>query len=178
MAHSNTPITKPESTKGTVWGILIGIILAVMAVALLPTTIILVIGLIPSAVAYFVDGTRERLLGTTVLSLNVAGVLPAILRLWKTGHHMDNAIAIITQPSVLTMILIPAGLGWLLYIYTPQIASKVARKRADLRINHLEKQQKDLIEQWSITVTGGIPLHPDEVVEKPKPESTEGSVTA
>ncbi len=175
MSDAQTP--KSES-KGAVWGITGGIILAVMAVVLLPTTIIIMIGLVPSAVAFFVDNSRERLLGSTVLSLNVAGVLPAVLRLWKTGHHMDNAIAIITQPSVLTMILVPSGIGWLLYIYTPQIASKLVRKRAESRIRALEKQQKELIEQWSPAVTNGVPMNPDEPQEKPKAESTEGSVTA
>lgn len=178
MADIHSTQSESSGSKGTVLGITGAIILAMMAVALLPTTIIVVIGLVPSAVAFFVDGSRERLLGSTVLSLNIAGVLPAILRLWKTGHHMDNAISIITQPSVLIMILVPSGIGWLLYIYTPQIASKLVRKRAEGRMRALEKQQKELIEQWSPAVTNGIPLHPDEPQEKPKAESTEGSVTA
>lgn len=175
MSQPNMPTS---SAKGTIWGVVLGIILAILAVILLPTTILIMVGLIPSAVAFFVDSSRERLLGTTILSLNIAGVLPAVLRLWKTGHHMDNAIAIITQPSVLTMILVPSGIGWLLYIYTPQLVSKVSRKRSEMRMRHLEKMQKDLIEQWGTAVTGGVPLNPDEPAEKPKVESTEGSVTA
>lgn len=178
MTESSTSKSSSLSEKSTVFGLVIGVILAVLAVMLLPTTIIIVIGLIPSAVAFFVDSSRERLLGSTVFALNLAGVFPAILRLWKSGHHMDNAIAIITQPSVLMMILVPSGIGWLLYIYTPHFVSKIIRKRAEGRMRSLEKSQKELIEQWSPSVTGGVPLNSDEPQEKPKPESTEGSVTA
>lgn len=183
MAQNTTSLNHgaPDEGKGgggTVLGIIIGTVLAIMAVIMLPTTIVIMVGLVPSAVAFFVDSSREKLLGTTVLSLNVAGVLPAVLRLWKTGHHMENAISLISQPSVLIMVLIPSGMGWLLYIYMPQIASKLVRKRAESRIRSLEKQQKELIEQWSVAVTNGVPINPEEAPEKPKVESTEGSVTA
>lgn len=174
-----TEQTPPKSGNGnTILGMIIGIVFAIMAVILLPTTIVIMVGLVPSAVAFFVDNSRDRFLGFTVLAMNIAGLLPTVLRLWKTGHHMDNAISLISQPSVLTMILIPAGIGWLLYLYTPQLVSKMVRKRAEARIRHLEKQQKELIEQWSVAVTNGVPMYPDEAIEKPKATSTEGSVTA
>lgn len=173
-----SPSTGQGKNGGTIFGMVVGVIFAVLAVILLPTTIVVMIGLIPSAVAFFVDNSRDKFLGLTVLAMNVAGLLPAVLRLWKTGHHMDNAITVISQPTVLIMILIPSGIGWLLHFYTPQLVSKLVRKRAESRIRSLEKQQKELIEQWSVSVTNGVAAPSDDVAEKPKAKSTEGSVTA
>lgn len=144
----------PSTGKGTILGVIIGIVFALMAVILLPTTIVILVGLVPSAVAFFVDTSRERLLGSTVLCMNIAGLLPAVLRLWKQGHTMDMAITLISQPSVLVVILVSSGVGWLLYIYMPQFVSKLARKRAEVRIRTLERLQGELIEQWSKAVAG------------------------
>jgi hypothetical protein len=62
----------------------------VMAVVFLPTTILLVVGMLPTLVAALVDRTRERVLGMTVGSMNLAGCTPFVIELWS-GEHTPNA---------------------------------------------------------------------------------------
>lgn len=180
-ASSTPPASDKQSGKGAAWGIGVGILFALLAVVLLPTTVVIAVGLVPAAVAFFVDSSRERLLGSTVLCMNAAGVLPAVLRLWKQGHNMDTAIQIITQPIILTVILVSSGVGWLLYIYTPQFVGKLVRKRAEMRIRALEKYQKELVDHWSPAVAAGILV--DETNDKSdkardKESLSAGSLTA
>lgn len=153
MAQQKIP-SPAKKNKGTAIGLVAGIILAIMAVLILPTTILVTIGLVPSFVAIFADNSRERLLGPTVMALNLAGIMPALTRLWQQGNNVDTAIELLCQPMILLMILIPAGIGWLLFLYAPVLISGVMRRKAELRIRTLEKSQADLIEQWGMTVTG------------------------
>jgi hypothetical protein len=133
------------------------LILAALAVKLMPTTLVVVIGMVPTAVAYFVDSSREKSLGPVVLWLNFSGVLPALLKLWQQGHTMSNALDIIMQPIMLAMMLFPAAIGWLLYSFVPYLVVGFVRKKAESRIKSLEKYQQDLVDQWGSEVSG---VHP------------------
>jgi hypothetical protein len=141
--------------KGGLKGVILGVIIAMGAVAILPTTLIIVVGMVPTAVAYFVDNSRDRTLGPTVCFLNFAGVLPALLRLWEENHIIDSAIYILSKPTVILIMLLPAALGWLLYAYTPIFIGGILRRKAELRIKSLEKEQEKLIANWGLLVKSG-----------------------
>ena len=143
--------------SGALGGLSVAIIMAVCAVAMLPTTILVVVGMIPTAVAYFVDTSRELSLGPTVLCLNFAGVLPTLLKLWKEGHTVTNALDIITMPLMLMLILLPAACGWLLFNYVPYLVIGFIRRKAQNRLTDIDKYQKDMVEQWGSVVTGSVP---------------------
>jgi len=126
-----------------------------MAVVMLPTTLIVLVGLVPSAVAFFVDTSRDRTLGPIVLPLNIAGILPLVITLWKHGHTMQESLNLLTDPMMLALVLLPSSFGWMLFNYTPHLVSGIMRRRAESRIRSLEKYQEDLVEQWSNAVTNG-----------------------
>lgn len=142
----------PKKNGKSFLSLFAALLLAMLAVFLLPTTIMIVIGMVPTIVAFFVDTSREKNLGPTVFCLNFAGVFPALLKLWKSSHTVDNAIDLMIQPSVMLVILMASGFGWLLYLYIPPLVSTVMRKRGEARIRQLEKQQEELVEQWSMTI--------------------------
>lgn len=151
--------TKPEPKAAPaksfkIQSIILCVILALCAVKLMPTTLIVVIGMIPTAVAYFVDSSRDKTLGPVVLCLNFAGVVPALLKLWQQGHTMNNAMDIITQPIMLAIMLFPAAIGWMLYSYVPYLVIGVLRRKAEARIKTLEKYQQELVDQWGVSVAG------------------------
>ncbi len=128
--------------------------MAILAVMMLPMTLIILIGMIPSFVAYFVDTTRQRTLGPTVMYMNFAGVLPVLLKLWKLSPNMNNATELLTDPFMLFLMLAPAGFGWILFIIIPPMVSGVLRRRAEIRMQTLENDQKKLIEQWGNEIMG------------------------
>jgi len=66
-------------------------------VAALPNVTILVIGMIPTVVAYIIDLTPGRYAARCVAGLNIAGVVPFLNRLWESTNDMASAINIITD---------------------------------------------------------------------------------
>lgn len=144
----------PGPKKVKTGGMVLGVIGAVCAVMLMPTTILVVVGMLPTAVAYFVDTSRERALGPTVLCLNFSGVLPALLQLWQQGHTVDNALNTLMQPINMVFMLIPAAFGWLLFAYVPYLVIGFIRRKAEARMKSLEKYQQDLVGQWGDAVSG------------------------
>src|SRR5690606_21486032 len=104
--------------------------LAVAVILLMPTTLIVVVGMLPTAVAAFVDNSRERLAGLTLGCMNFAGVMMPLMELWKTGHTVDIAVSILVQPYMLLVMYGGAAIGLLLYINTPLMVSGILRRQA------------------------------------------------
>jgi len=148
------PANEKPKKKGTFAGLMLGILMAVMAVVFLPMTLVVVVCLVPSAVAFFVDTSRDRLLGPTVLLLNAAGVVPALFSLWQHGHSMGAAVGIVTQPTILLIALLPSGLAWMLFNYTPFFVSSILRRKAEMRIRAIEKYQEAMVKEWGPEVMG------------------------
>jgi hypothetical protein len=138
-------------------GLMLAVTLSIGAVAMLPTTILIMAGMIPTAVAYFVDSSRERGLGPTVLFLNFAGIMPSLFKLWQHGHSVSRALELVLQPMNMLVMLLPAAFAWLLYMYVPILVSGVLRRNAEARIKRIERDQEYLIDQWGSLVSGGIP---------------------
>jgi len=148
------PVAKPVKKSMGAKGMFIGMVAAVSAVAMMPTTLLVVVGMIPTAVAYFVDNSKEKSLGPVIFYLNFAGVLPSLLKLWKNGHTVANSLAILMDPMMLALMLVPAACGWMLYAYIPYLVTGIIRHKAEMRIRTLEKYQQELIDHWGHTVSG------------------------
>lgn len=144
----------PKKSKG-VLGLITGLAMAAGAVMVMPLTVVLVVGMVPSFVAFFVDQSRSRSLGPTVTFLNFAGVFPSLLELFRRGHTMQSAIGLLSEPLRLLMILVPPALGWMLFAFTPVVVGAVMRRRAEVRMRWLEREQKILVDQWGDAVLGG-----------------------
>ncbi len=175
MSAKKPQAAKSKKKKGGIKGILLGLIIAMGAVAIMPTTLIFVVGMIPAAVAYFVDNSRDRTLGPTVCFLNFAGVLPALLTLWRGNHTMDAAVDVLSQPAVILVMLLPAAIGWLLYGYTPVFVGGILRRRAEGRIRSLEKEQEALAAAWGPQVRNNAPLADPEEAEEEGAEESEAT---
>lgn len=161
---------KPVKGGRGMMGLVVALLAAIGAIVFLPTTIVVAVGMIPTAVAFFSDSSRDKSLGPTVMFLNFAGVLPSLVRLWHDGNMVSDALDILMQPVMMLIILLPAGFGWILHAYVPMIVSSVIRRNAEARIRTLEKEQDNLIKQWGAILTG-----PGQAQKAAEPE-TESSV--
>ena len=150
------PPASSKKSSGGIAGLVGALLAAIGAIAFLPTTIVVVAGMLPTAVAFFVDTSRQKTLGPTVLFLNFAGVFPSLMKLWHEGHVVSNAIEILMEPYMMLIILMPASFGWLLFNYVPVIVASIIRRNAEGKIKNLEKEQEYLVEQW-----GGVLIHPN-----------------
>lgn len=119
----------------------------------LPTTILFLVCLIPTAVAYIIDASINKTIWVTVGVMNVAGTIPAWFRLWDAGHNIEHAIEIILQPMTIIVSYGGAAVGWFIYInVTPFIASIIIMKN-ESRLKQIDKRLKELLRKWGDDVT-------------------------
>ena len=129
---------------GTTWVLVVAVSLLVIA---LPTMVILFFGLLPSVVAFIIDRTKGKSAAITVTGINLIGVFPFVMDLWKGGNTFDQALDMLDIFTMLVMYS-AAGMGWLLFMTTPVIISSFVMVLQQRKIANLRKQQKELIEEW------------------------------
>lgn len=132
----------------------------ILAVVFLPTTILLLIGMLPTVVAFFVDRTPERLKGLTVGCLNFAATFPFLMELATRGHTPDIALQMVTNPRSVSVMYSGALCGYLLEAGLAISVSKIMVQQAKARLKKLKNDQGKLIAKWGPEVTGEMPLDP------------------
>ncbi len=133
------------------------IIVALVGVAIFPTTLLLFAGMAPSIGAFLVDKTKERLKGMTVGSLNFAACFPYWLTLVSTGHTVEIAWDILTPVSMIIMYS-GAIVGFIVEWGVSVAVAVLMIQKAKIKLRSIKKQRELLIERWGREVTGDIPL--------------------
>ena len=148
---------------------LLGLLALPLAALVLPSLMILAIGLVPTFVAFIADRSRERYLTITVGLPNACGCLPALANLWVMGQSFSNAQIVLSDPVGWAVAFGAAALGWLIYMSTPPVAAVYYASSARIREQTLKRLQASLIETWGEEVAGehGLPTAEAEV-QQPK----------
>jgi hypothetical protein len=134
------------------------IVFSAVAFVLQATTILLVIGMLPTFVARFVDRTRERTKVLSIGFLNFAGVFPFWFEMVEKGHTIENAVIIISNPAVIVMMYGAALLGYIVEWGVVQMTVAAMIQRAKLRMEAIRSAQEDLVRRFGPEVTGELPL--------------------
>lgn len=132
--------------------IVMGLVIAGLFV--LPTMLVLVVGMLPTVVAYATDRRREKYAALCVGAMNFCGALPFVIDLWTKDYSFDGALAMISDPLVWLAMYGAAAVGWGLISITPSMVSVYVQARTEARIARLRQRQKDLIEEWGPSVAG------------------------
>jgi len=130
-------------------------LVAPVAVALLPSTLVLIPAMVPTLVARIVDPAPGRHLTITVGSLNLAGALWFMHDLWSMGQSFAAITPTLGDMLGWLAALVGAGTGWAIYSLMPILSRGIATTKSNARLSRLRKQQEDLIEQWGDPVRGG-----------------------
>jgi hypothetical protein len=131
------------------------ITLIVGALTILPTTIVVTFGLVPSLVALVVDDSRQRYLFRSVLGMNLAALWPFLERLWVHGNDMRTAMNIVSDVYTWAAIYGAAGLGWMMFLGLPSLMESYKQFIAERRIQKLTEAQEKLIEEWGSVLPRG-----------------------
>jgi hypothetical protein len=142
--------------------IMTGILLLPVVVVLFPSTIVLLAGMVPSVVAYFVDRTGGKYLAITVALLNFCGTLLGLTRLWQQGQTLDAGLRIATDPLHWLVSYGAAAGGWLIYLSIPPILAIYYTSISTNRIEALKRKQAELVETWGSEVVPGNLQDPSE----------------
>lgn len=135
-----------KTNKGKVF---LYIMLAIpIGLMMVPTAIVLMFALLPSAVAFIMERSKGWYGGVCVGALNLAGASPYLVDLWFDGHTIEAAFAIITDVFAILVIYGCAAFGWAIYSATPSLVSAYMTMTAGRRITALKTQQKELVLKW------------------------------
>jgi uncharacterized SAM-binding protein YcdF (DUF218 family) len=125
------------------------------AIILLPVTIIVAVGMLPTLVSFFVDKTRGKAQTISVGAFNFAACFLFLVRLLSAGSLLDEALSIVTDPVAIIVIYMGAGAGYLVDIVVSSVAVGLAYKKIESRQVTIKKIQRDLVERWGKEVSGG-----------------------
>jgi hypothetical protein len=131
--------------------------MVLLATVALPVAVLLLIGMIPSIVAYIIDHTARRTLTLTVGPLNFAGTVPYCLQLW---FGVDTVYALsqdLTNVWVWLVMYSAAAVGWLLHLGMPLIVRFLMERGIDRRKARLVQIQTTLRAEWGDEVEGTSP---------------------
>lgn len=141
--------------------------LRIMAVAglatafvFMATTALLCIAMLPTLAAGLSDRIRGETRALTIGAMNIAGTTPFLLDLWSTGHNLDNALSIITDPRTIIVVYSAAGVGWIIDWAVAGMVATMMQQGGVKRLKDIKERQAALVERWGPEVTGDLPLDP------------------
>jgi hypothetical protein len=136
---------KKSSTKLVV-GMIIGSI--AMIVLLKMTYLLFIVGMLPTFVAFYIDRTPSHYIFHTVMPCNLSGVLPFVVELAALGNHTSAMQQMIGDLSVLLIMYVSAGFGWILVYTSPHVASMVINGLNIRQVNRVKHTQISLEREW------------------------------
>lgn len=140
------------------WGLQIMMIFGLLAAILfMPTTILVVFGMLPTLVAALVDrkgGARA----ITVGALNLCGCVPFLLELWTESHTAAFAVELITDPRTIIVMYAAAAIGYMIDWALSGIVATIMMRSATSRLEAIRQRQEELVARWGKEVTGELSL--------------------
>jgi len=131
-----------------------GLILFAAIVFALPTSIIVGVGLMPTFAALLIDRYPEKYIVRCVGAMNVAGIVPYLLRLWGHTNSISESIDIVTDSFTWLVMFGAAGLGWMIYLGLPGMVTAFIVLTSEQKIDSLRSRQAQLVVKWGSPVTG------------------------
>ncbi len=112
--------------------------------------IFLLMALLPSIAAYFVDEDADRVTFRTIFACNLAATIPSLTPVFVSGlklKHYDIG-SIITSPNVWLFIYSAAATGWCMIHFGNHVARSFLEIQYKFRAASLERAQARLLEEW------------------------------
>jgi hypothetical protein len=152
---------KKSAKSGAMSGRLLLVLVVIGAIVFLPTTILIMVGMLPSVVAilFSIRGSVAR--GYSVAATNFVGCFVFLLELWSTGNTFERSVDILLDPLTIVLMYGAAGFGYVLDWALSGLVANLVQQRGKTRLVNIRQRQQDLIEQWGRKVTGDIPLDED-----------------
>lgn len=153
--NSVTASTAPQKKLG--WKLKIILFFFLLAgFVFLPTTIIIIIGMLPTLVTAVTDRNPAKSATVTVGSMNAAGVFPALLKLWQGSHTIPGALSVISDHTTLVVMYSAALIGVVIYNNVTPFVSVMIYRKMRQRARDIEKHLKALKEVWGDDVSQAV----------------------
>ena len=130
------------------------IVITLCGVTAPPLAVLLVVGMLPTGAVALIDRHPAHYLVRTVGAMNLAGIVPAALKLWEAGITFAAFRELITSPYTWLVMYGVAAIGWVLHFSVPPVVRILIDLRAEEAKRRLEARAKMLIEEWGEEVSG------------------------
>lgn len=112
--------------------------------------IFIMLAMLPSLIAYYVDRDEHLSMFKTILACNLAAIMPAIEPMLKSAIQLKpyDAVSLMTTPANWVVAFGGAAIGWCMIFLCRVIASFIMTVVYEYKIASLERLQKKLIEEW------------------------------
>jgi hypothetical protein len=127
------------------------VLVSILLIAMLQMGFIfLLIALLPSIAAYFVDDEHDRITFRTIFACNLAATIPSITPVFISGLKMKHydVNSMIASPNIWLFIYSGAAIGWCMVYFGKYIARTILEIQYKIKIAYLEKIQERLLEEW------------------------------
>lgn len=132
------------------------VIVCIMLVIMLQFGFIfLVVALLPSIAAYFVDDSHDRSAFRTIFACNLAATLPTLTPMFISGlkfKHFEIGETV-SDPKVWLFVYSGAAIGWGMIYFGRGIGRVVLTLKHKLQLTMLERSQAKLLEEWGDLTT-------------------------
>ena len=128
------------------------VIVALLLPWILPTMIVVFVGMIPSLVTLIMDRSPRKYGALTVAAMNFAGVLPYLVKLWSKSQSMENALSIVIDVFAMGVMFGAAGFGWMIFLTIPSFVASIFMVISQRRIATLRDKQRKIIEEWGESI--------------------------
>lgn len=112
--------------------------------------IFIMLAMLPTLVAYFMDNHHGLPLFKTIGACNLSALLPVIAPMIEAVVYPDpfDPVEFMSNPMNWLIVYGGAALGWVLIFLCRIIGSFIMTLMYEYRIASLERMQKKLIEEW------------------------------
>lgn len=142
-----------EPGRSLLW--LQGLLCGVLAALATPTALVLGALLAPGIVAVALDRAPGRPVARSMLLFGLSATVVPLISLWKTGHTLEVASALASDPGRLAIAWAAAGAGWLLAQLAPTLVRLALDSAAVSRRRRLQALRARYAEEWGVSDAGG-----------------------
>lgn len=125
----------------------------------LPTTFLLVLGMLPTFVSAAVDREPGKNKTFTIGAMNFAGCFPYLLGVWMQSNSMETVMLYLSDPATIVIIYGSAAVGYLINWLVTIGVSSLLIQRSQLRLKRIEEEKKQLEARWGKEVNGRAELN-------------------
>ena len=148
MAKKDKKNKKGKKKAITMKGRMLLVLIILLGMAFLPTSMLLFVGMLPSLASMFLNPMGVGARPATVSAMNLAGVIPFILKLWSTENDFQTSFEMVTDPQVIVIIYTAAAFGYLIDWLVSNLVASFLYQKGINRMKQIKKRQEYLVSQW------------------------------
>jgi len=150
-----------KSKKATIFLVLLSL---VMVVVFRLGFIFILLAMLPTVVAFYIDLSKSRFTFHTVFACNLAGVLQFVPQIVTSTASSGSVSQIMGNTFNWLIVYSAAGIGWILVYAVPMAAQIFINNMHQRQISRLERMQDRILEEWGRDV---------EEASNPKPPTSD-----